>query len=97
MTFDLIAGFFIGLAFVAAGVFSLLMIFNPQLRSWYLKRSERRRWHLWPVKKSDVQLRRETGEGFLLAGSVLIALIFLPLGLIMLIVCAEQILAKLFR
>jgi hypothetical protein len=85
MKFDLIAGFFISLLFIAVGVFSLLLLFNPRLRSRYLKKNERQRWHLMPVKKSDVQQRREIGEGMLMAGAVLTVLIFLPLGLMIFI------------
>jgi hypothetical protein len=50
-----------------------------------------------PVKKSAVQESRSLAEGMLLAGSIVAALIFLPLGLILFIVYAWQIMQSIFR
>ena len=97
MEFDSIAGVLIGLLFVAYGSFSLLVPFNSKVRLWYLKRSERKRWHIVPVKKSAVQERRSLDEGVLLAGSILTALIALPLGLIMLFVSGRQIIQSILK
>jgi hypothetical protein len=97
MKSDLIAGFLIGISFVSAAVFSLLMIFDPKIRRWFLKKTERQRWRIWPVKKSGAQQRREVGEGMILAGAVLITLIFLPIGLIILIVSIWQFSNALFK
>ena len=91
MEFDTIAGLLISLLFVAYGGFSLLILLNPKVRLWYLRRSERKRWRIMPVKKSEVQERRSLTEGVALAGSIVIALIFLPMGLIMLVVYVRQI------
>ena len=95
MEFESIAGLLISLLFVAYGGFSLLL-FNPKARLWYLKRSERKGWRIMPVKKSAVQESRSLGEGVLLAGSIVAALIFLPMGLVMFIVYMRQIIQFLF-
>ena len=97
MNADTIAGLFISLFFIAAGVFSLRFMFNPSFRSSFLKNNERRRLRILPLKKSEVQQRRELGEGMLLAWSVIVTLIFLPIGLIMFIGCIWQIVQSIFR
>ena len=97
MEFDSIAGVLISLLFVAYGSFSLLVLLNPKVRSWYLKRSERNRWHMLPVKKSSVQERRSRDEGLLLAGSIITALIALPLVLLMLLVYFRQIIQSILK
>ena len=91
MELDSIAGVLIGLLFVAYGSFSLLVLFNPKVRLWFLKRSERKRWRRMPFKTSSIRERRSLDEGLLLAASIVTALIALPLGLLMLLVYFKQI------
>jgi hypothetical protein len=97
MDFDLIASPFVSLLFIAAGVYSLLIIFNKRVRTRFLKHGERQSWHILPVKKSDVQQRRELSEGTTLAGAIIVVLIFLPLGLIMFVVSIWNVFNALFR
>lgn len=96
MEFDSIAGVLISLLFVTYGSFSLLVLFNSKVRIWYLKRGERKRWRIVPVKKSAVREPRSLNEGALLAGFIVTALIALPLGLIMLFVYVRQIIQSVF-
>ena len=97
MEFDTIAGLFISLLFVAYGGFSLLLLFNFKVRLWYLKRSERQRWRIMPVRKSDVQERRSLNEGVTLAVAIFVSLVFLPLGLVTLVYYFRQIVYSLLR
>src|SRR5688572_17444072 len=97
MDFESIAGLLISVLFVVYGGFSLLILFSPETRQWYLKRSERKRWRIMPVRKSVVQENRSLGEGALLAGSIIISLIFLPMGLIMFIIYMRQIIKSIFQ
>src|SRR5687768_17388188 len=97
MDFESIAGLFMSLLFVAYGGFSLLVLFNPKTRLWYLKRNERKKWRIMPVKKSLVQESRSLSEGVLLAGSIVVALIFLPMGFILLVIYIRQIMQSIFQ
>jgi hypothetical protein len=87
---ELLAALAFGLFFSLAGILSLRIIFNEKFRQWFLRKTQRRSlplaWWRIPLKKSEVKFWRRTNEGTLLAGAVLIALIFLPVGLIMLVV-----------
>ena len=97
MEFESIAGLLTSVLFVVYGGFSLLILFRPRTRQWYLKRGERKRWRIMPVRKSAVRESRSFGEGALLAGSIIVSLVFLPMGLIMFIVFMRQIIQSIFQ
>jgi hypothetical protein len=86
---ELIAAFALNFFFLFAGVFSLCFIFKENFQNWFLKkiRNHQSRNGFWgkPLKKSQLKLRRQINKGSLLAGAVLIALIFLPCGILMLV------------